>query len=284
MKKLFSDSVVAKLRTVPAFGWVFFVFVSFFFSRAYEYLIMGEYVATMYADAYSELGFQINTAFIGIFASLFSAALSTLVFEVIVYFVYGLVVGRYRSNINKKDFAFRVRYFICIVNLLIGVLSIGYFFTQSINGVATPHIRFYGEIVNYRDAENPYYLIQSSTLPFLLTAILSLFFFEDFRKRFVPTRNQAALFVNFSLIFVGVSILLFGVELIQTFLLFKDSDVTTVGVISYSLEGGSYLLVLIAYFLYYRRLKKISNDPDDPITIVPDDSSHHGNIYDDFGF
>lgn len=290
MKKLFGDSVVSKLRTVPAFCWVFFVFATFFFAHAYEYLVLGEYSASLYAKLAEQYSFTVNTAFFGIFTSLLSAGMQTLIFEVVVFIVYGLVAGRYRCNINKKDFAFRIRYFMVLVNLLIGILSIGFFFTQRINGVAAPHMTFFGEIVNYIDAENPYYLIQNSFLPFLLTATLAVFFFEDFRKRFVPLKNQTPLFINFALIYVGVSIILFAIDLIRTFVAFRgEAELTLMGKIAYGVEGGSYLLVVVGYVLYYLHLKKITKNDDthddDNITFVVDNATpDDGNIYDDFGF
>ena len=84
---------------------------------------------------------------------------------------------------------------------------------------------------------------------------------------------------------MGVSVLIFGINLIQSFLLFKNTELTTIDKIAYGLQGGSYLLVSVGYFLYYRRLKKNSDHHDeDQITIVAEEPPQQSNIYDDFGF
>ncbi len=284
MKKLFSDSVVSRLRSVPSFVWVIFVIISFFFSRAYEFLLMGEYYAEILAEAYRELGYSTNTVTVGVIFSLVEAAVYAVIFELILAIVYNWAVGRFRCQINRSDFKFRLRYFVILVNLVIGVLSIGYFFTQYENGVLTPNISLFSGKVNLLEAENPYYAIQSSVLPFVAAAIMAIFFFEDFRSRYVPPRNQPQLFTRFGMIFIGINLILFIYRLFQTFLLFKNSTATTPEIIAYSLEAFSYVAVGAAYYLYYRKLKK---DSENQIEITIDDSNDKGkkeNIYDDFGF
>lgn len=284
MKKLFSDSVVSRLRSVPPFLWVIFVAISFFFSRAYEFLLMGEYYSEILAEAYKELGYSVNTVTVGVTFSVVEALFYTVIFEALIAIVYNWAVGRFRCQINRPDFKFRLRYFVILVNTVIGILSIGYFFTQYENGVLTPDISLFTGKVNLLTAENPYYSIQSAVLPFLVAAVMTIFFFEDFRVRYVPPRNQPQLFTRFGMIFVGINLLIFVYRLFQAFLLVKDpAPATTPETIAYSLEAFSYVAVTVSYYLYYRKLKKdIENIRFE--TEITDDKGKKENIYDDFGF
>ena len=83
---------------------------------------------------------------------------------------------------------------------------------------------------------------------------------------------------------------MFAIDLIRTFVAFRgEAELTLMGKIAYGVEGGSYLLVVVGYVLYYLHLKKITKNDDthddDNITFVVDNATpDDGNIYDDFGF
>lgn len=284
MKKLFSDSVVSKLRVLPSFVWVIFVIISFFFARAYEFLLTGEYYAAVMEEAYKELGYNINPVTAGVMFSIVEAIFYTIIFEILLAIVFNLVVGRFRCQINRSDFKFRLRYFIVIVNLIIGILSIGYFFTQYENGVISPNISLFSGKINILTAENPYYSIQSAVLPFAVSAVLAIFFFEDFRNRYVPPRNQPTLFIRFAMIFVGINVILFVYRIFQNFLFINNpSPATVTEIVAYSLEAFSYVAASVIYYFYYRKLKK---ELDNIHFDIPssDDKNKNENIFDDFGF
>lgn len=284
MKKLFSDSVVSKLRVLPSFVWVIFVIISFFFARAYEFLLTGEYYAAVMEEAYKELGYNINPVTAGVMFSIVEAIFYTVIFEILLAIVFNLVVGRFRCQINRSDFKFRLRYFIVIVNLIIGIISIGYFFTQYENGVINPNISLFSGKINILNAENPYYSIQSAVLPFAVSAIFAIFFFEDFRNRYVPPRNQPTLFIRFAMIFVGINVILFVYRIFQNFLFINNpSPATVTEIVAYSLEAFSYVAASVIYYFYYRKLKK---ELDNIHFDIPssDDKNKNENIFDDFGF
>lgn len=289
MKTLFSDTVVSKLRKIPTFGWVFFVFVSFFFAFCYEYLLIGEYTTSTMFSMYDEVLGEANLlesispvsiASIGVIASLFEAAMATVIFELILILAYNVCVGRFRAQINRPDFKFRIRYAIIIANTIIGILSIGYFFTQKINGEYVGALTLFGDVVNYVQADNPYYTIQSSFLPFAVYTLVFGFFYEDFRKRYVLQRNQAKLFNFVAIIFVGISLV---VSIVSFFVYFGESTSSTINIVASCLEIGTKLLLGVGALLNSRRLKKIS---DTPVVNVYDTTNDHvqKNIFDDFGF
>lgn len=284
MKKLFSDTVVSKLRVLPAPVWVLFVYVSFFFANAYQYLIYGEYVALATAEAYAELGYNFNTSAVGIIMALLQPLVSLAVFEIVLGFTYGSVVGRFRANVNRSDYKFRARYLAILINLVVGVLSIGYFFTQTVDGVPTPDISLFAGFSNYLQADNPYYTIQSLSLSYVITSVFCVIFFEDFRVRFVPHQNQAPLFGMFASIYLGVYALVFAYDLLATFVLYTDVTVTTYDIVAYALRGGFTLLSAVGYYLYYRKLKNSSDDGVSFEIIPPDNSSGSEKIFDDFDF
>ena len=287
MKKLFGDNLVSKLRGIPTFVWVFFVYVSFFFANAYEFLLNGEYAALYTASAYAELGYSINTMTIGIVSSLLQPIVSVLLFEIILGITYNSIAGRYRARINRADYKFRARYLVILINLIVGILSIGYFFTQYVDGVLTPNISLFSGFNNAQNAENPYFTIQSNLLPFAVTAAFCVLFFDDFRKRFVPKQNQAALFSTFSMLFVGIYTLVFAFDLLSTFLFYEKVTLQAYQIAAYATKGGLLVLTGIAYFFYYRKLKK-EKDDDSSIEFFPpeDHPSDSGSekIYDDFDF
>lgn len=289
MKKLFGDSVVSKLRVLPPFVWGLFVYVSFFLAGAYEYVLTGAQAGEYVAQAYAQMGYPstFNTVTIGVFAAIFSPLFSYVIFEFIIAVIFNSVAGRYRCQINKADFKFRIRYLVLIINTIIGILSIGYFFTQKVNGVLTPKFNLFTELSSAETFENAYYSIQSAVLPFAVTAGFCLWFFEDFRKRFVPSRNQAPLFSMFAMIFIGIYVAIFLIGVLQTFLLYSNVSFTKTDILSYSLEGGVLALAIIGYFVYYLKLKK--NEKDDgnnnfTFRVVETEEQPSEKIFDDFNF
>ena len=286
MKKLFSDNVVSRLRVLPSAVWVLFTFMTFFFSRAYELLVTGEYVMSLYVDILVEAGLSAKAGVVyGVFVSIGSALIETLIFELILHIAYGVLAGRYRAEINKSDFKFRLRYLMIVINLVIGILAIGYFFTQTVNGVHVPQFSLYKNgFVNLVDAENPYYLVQDACMPILVVTLLVMAFYEDFRKRYVPKRNQAKLFAWYGILYVGVEVILYVINLVRALL---QANVTfgLYDILSYSLEAGAFVLIGVVYFFYWRKLKK-EEDIIEPTITFPDEDSGgtDGNIFNDFGF
>ncbi len=283
MNKLYSDKVVAKLRAVPVAVWVLLLLVSFYFAHAYELLLTAEYYAFTVGEVYQELGINVNAVTVGVLFSILEAAVYLVVFEILIAITYNLAAGRFRCQINRQDFKFRLRYFMLVLNLIIGVCSVGYFFTQYENGVINPHIVLFGDKVNILTATNPYYSIQNSVLPFTVAAVMALLFFEDFRSRYVPKRNQTALFSRFAMIFIGINVLFFVYQLFSDFLIVKNPNPATVPeIIAYSLEAASYVAASVGYYFYYLKIKK---EPDVEF-IINDDNDKGGSdkIYDDFGF
>ena len=281
MKKIFSDDIVSKLRRMPSPVWVVFVIVSFFFANAYAYLIEGEYIATQLNLIYTEMGVNFNIITIGIVFSILEAALFTTIMEIIISLIYNTVAGRFRAEINRQDFKFRIRYLTIIINIIIGILSIGYFFTQKINGTYSGTIKLFGSIVNLIEAENPYYTIQVSILPFIVTSLLTLVFYDDFRKRYLHGRNQSALFSMFSKIYIGIYLLIFIFDVFSNFLILEEVSYDIYTIIAYCLKGVAIIIVGIFAFLYYKRINKESQNQ---IPVNNESHNTNTNIFDDFGF
>jgi hypothetical protein len=282
MKYLFSDGIVAKLRKIPAGVWVIFVILSFFFADAYGLLLSGEYYAATAKASYAQYDVSVNETTLGIFFALAEAALYALFFEIICNISYNLAVGRFRVALNRADFRFRLRYLLVIANTIIGILSIGYFFTQSINGVYTGKITLFGDVINMIAAENPYYEIQNAVMPFFVMSVAIGLFYEDFRVRFVPKRNQEKIFAYFAKFYIGIYLALLVLDVVYNFLLLTNVQHDTVEVISYCVNLAVKVGIAVWAYVNDRRLAKISNEPDDEIKT--DDDHHDKNIYSDFGF
>lgn len=293
MKTIFSDTVIAKMRKLPAFGWVFVLFCTFFFASAYEFLLIGEYTAfeivAVYDDYFSATGQvapNINGLTIGIIASLFEAGVLLLIFEIIISFAHNLVLRKFCAQINRSDFKFRLRFAMIIANIIIGILSIGYFFTQKIDGQYSGQIELFGNVVNYIIADNPYYTIQSSILPFAVYSLIFGWFYEDFRSRYVPKRNQANLFSFVASIYVGVNLALCLVYFIYDFAILKGAY-STIQLVASCCEIAIIVIIGILAMLNYKRLKKISTEPEfifNDENINNDNQHTQKNIFDDFGF
>ena len=283
MKKIFSDEIVSKLRRIPSPVWVICVIFSFFFANAYAYLIEGEYIAIQLNTIYTEMGISFNIVTIGIVFSIIEAAIFTAVSEIIISLIYNTVAGRFRAEINRQDFKFRIRYLIIIINLIIGIFSIGYFFTQKINGIYTGKIELFGSIANIIEAENPYYTIQSSILPFIVTSFLAFIFYDDFRKRYVHGRNQTALFSMFLKIYIGIYVLIFVFDIFSNFLILEEVVYDVYTIIAYCLKGVAIIIVGILSYLYYKRLDK-DTKTNINTNVTNESNNSNTNIFDDFGF
>lgn len=281
MKVLFSDNTVSKIRRIPSPIWVVFVIISFFFANAYIYLLEGEYMANQVCAIYAEMGLNVNNVTMGILVVLLESALSAIIAEVIIAIVYNVAASRHNISLNRQDFKFRLRYMLIISNLIIGILSIGYFFTQAKNNVYTGTITLFKDTVNMLEFTNPYYNIQSSVLPFIVYSLVLFAFYDDFKTRYVAPRNQANLFANAVKIFIGINLLLFLWNVFQNFLIIENQEQDIYIIIAYCLKGVSIIAISILAYFYYKKLKKIS---DEQIFATENTSNHKDNIYDDFGF
>lgn len=287
MKKIFGDTIVSKLRNIPSFVWVILLFASFFFANAYSCLLNGEYFSYETISAYDKISQQtgqdinLNPIAFGIIFSLAYCAINLVIFEIIIGFVYNTVAGRFRAQINRADFKFRLRYLMILSNVIVGILSIGYFFTQRYGGVYTGKITFFNGSVNLMIADNPYASIQSAILPFTVTTILLGIFYEDFRERYVPRRNQASLFSFGARIYFGVYIALLLISILRDFVLYKTEH-TVYDIVGVCLDATIKIALAVVAFFNAKRLKKISDSDESEIHIHTDDGND--NIFGDYGF
>lgn len=281
MKALFSDNVVSKIRRIPSSVWIVFLIISFFFANAYSYILEGEAMAKQLCTIYAEMGTNVNNVTIGVLIIIFASALGAVIAEIAIALVYRFAISRHYVSINSQDFKFRIRYMLIISNLIIGVLSIGYFFTQTADNVYTGSISLFKDKVNLLEFKNPYFSIQNTVLPFIVYSIMLFVFYDDFKSRYVDPRNQANLFANTLKLFVGIYLLSFVFSLFNSFLLVDNQPQDVYTIIAYCLKGVSIMAISVVAYLYYKKLKRIS---DEQIFTTENSSNQTDNIYDDFGF
>ncbi len=276
MNKLLSDDLVAKYRSLPEFVWYIFVAISVFFANAYEYIFSAGVNLKEMTNALAEynLPIAINSIAFIVITCVFSAIISTLIFELINHLVAGILLGRFGCKTNRNDLKFRLRICYIYSNLFIGLIGISYFFTQTQGGN-------YTGVFNAMDYTlgNDVYTILSCLIPFSSLTFFIFVFFEDTRKRFLPKRNQARALTYFSRIYFGITLAinLFG----SVFSI--NTDAAVIDIVANWLPLGVTALWTVGAYLYYLYIKKQPDDTtEEPIQVIIEEKK--SNIYDDFGF
>ncbi len=282
MKSLLSDSVIAKFRILPEAVWFLISVVAVFFAGAYNYITSSADAIAILMDnvASMDVELQINPiAFIAV-SCVFTSFLQAAIFELINHLVAGVLLARFSAKTNRSDLKFRLRLCYIYSNLLIGLIGISYFFTQTTNGA-------YTGVFSLDNVENDVELILSSIVPFSSLTFFLYVFYEDLRKSFLPQRNHPR-----ALLFIGR--LYFGIYLILTLIgalravIFHSNALSVIMMVSYWLDFGVVAIWSAIAYLYYLKLKKEpsdnnnGDDPQEPIIVITETKQH--NIYDDFGF
>ncbi|MBO4539091.1 MAG: hypothetical protein J5781_02360, partial [Clostridia bacterium] len=184
MKKLLSDELVAKYRSLPDAVWFFISAIAAFFANAYSLLVdSGETVSMLSENLESlNVGMTINVPAFVTFSCVLSALLYAAVFEIINHIAAGVFLARFSAKTNRSDIKFRLRLCYIYSNICIGLVGIVYFFTQVTDGAYTGAFSLYNEVNNVK-------LILSAIVPFSSLTFFLFIFYEDLRVRFLPKRN-----------------------------------------------------------------------------------------------
>lgn len=290
MKKLFGDGAIAKLRAIPAWLWVVAEWLAIYFANLYTLLVNSEQMAAetkrTLLDAANE-GVElveVNEVALGILLSALSALFILAAVELLTGLAHNVARNKFGCGISRADFKFRVRHFVILTHLAIGVLSIGYFFTNVKNGAAVPLIKLFDGTPLLSDGyENPYFQIQSSVLPFLATVVAFAPFYDDFRARYAPPRAQAPLFREFATIFIGIHVGLYVARLIFSTVLVRDGGLDAISIATDALNAVVYAATGIACYFRHKKIKK-ENEIDRLKPNIGDMPASGDDIFGDLGF
>ncbi len=262
MKKLFSDKVIAKLRVVPTPVWFIFLAISCFFVQCRTTVVTaGEAIATFneaWADLMAETGesFSINTTAFTVFTCIFSGLVSAAITEAVIYIVYAFTARRFFCAINQKDFSFRARILIIIVNLIVGVFSLTSFIHEGAGNIVIALINI--------------------TVPALFIA----WYYEDYRVRFVPKRNHASLFRLFAIVYLVIAFVRSLAPAIE-YTVMGGTDVLTI--VAVWVDVAMILALGVLAYFNVVRLNKIASTPEDNELFLPKEKEDN-NIFKDLGF
>jgi len=260
MKTIFSDKVIATLRKVPVAVWFLLLAVTCFFVECKSIIDTTVLTAEQFnaALAEQEMEISVNVTAVTVLSCIFEGLLSAAIMELIFYAAYALLIRRYCCAINKKDFSFRVRLLVIIINLILGILNLTAFIGIEV-----------GSIV-------------AACTGFVIPALSVAWFYEDFRKKYVPKRHQGQIFGIAAAIAVGIA---FIVKLIRAI---EYTVVTGTGISVFTLAAvwvdlGLTAIIGVLAYLNYRRLVKISKEPEDN-ALFEEKEKPNDVIFKDLGF
>ena len=261
MKTLFKDEIIAKLRKLPTFVWYLFYAVSFFFRDAAALLGEGKTITESYRAAFEEIGMTgVNFQAMSIVIIIFAAIIATAIFELILWLAHSIIQRRFPIVINRNDFRYRVRLVFIISNIILGIIGIPNFFTDKTVGIL-------GAIFN-----------------FAVPAMLLIWFYEDFRVRYVPKARQHSLFRFVAMIYIGIYLALSVINLIRGLVMFS-ATMSALDTVALCLDTVVIAAVAVVAYFDYRRLSKIALEPEDnDLFIKKEEKPNDDNIFKDLGF
>lgn len=259
MKTIFSDKVIAALRKVPTFVWFFILAAVCFFKDSCYLITTSRLTAEAFNQAFVEQGMQdvINVNAITVFSCIFEGIISAAIIEVVMYVAYTVTARRFYCAINRKDFSFRLRILLILCYFVLGIINITDFFWEAGSSLIT------------------------ACTGYVIPALALGFYYEDYRKRFVPKRNHAKLFGFAALIYVGICFVLKLVTAVRNTVSF--SEVTDLEMAALWVDFALVALSAVAAYFNYKRLDKIAKEPEDNDLFIPKEKTDD-TIFKDLGF
>ncbi len=260
MKTLFKDEVIAKLRKLPTFVWYILYAASFFFMDASTLISDGRTITDSYKAGFEEIGMTgVNFDAMAVFIVIFAVIIYTVIFELIVWIAHSVLQRRFPLTLNKSDFAFRLRLLFIISHLILGCVGIVGFFSV------------------------PVWELLNAIFAFAVPALLLMWFYEDFRTRYVPKRNQHTLFKFVAMIYIGIYLALSAIYLVYNLVLYSG-DLTALEIASLCVDTLVISIVAVVAYFDYRRLSKIAREPEDNDLFIKKEENNNDDIFKDLGF
>ena len=260
MKVIFSDKVIATLRKIPTAVWFLLLAVVCFFKDCSQFITASSEVVKAFNQAFIEQGSEIsvNTTAVTVFACLFGGLFEAAIAELFMFVAYSVLARRFCCAINQKDFVFRLRIVVTICYFILGIFNISGFFWDA-----------------------GYSLIVACT-GYIIPALAFGFYYEDFRKRFVPKRNHAKCFGFASTIYVGIYFVLkLGTAVRYTVV--SGLEITALDMAAIWVDFGLVAVSAVLAYLDYRRLDKIAKEPEDNDLFISREDDDD-KIFKDLGF
>jgi hypothetical protein len=257
MKTLFSDKVMAKLNKLPKQVWILLFACTIFFSKWSEIFADSGSVAQELIDMYAESGVSMNLSGTVVVLIIGVTLLYTLIYELFGKWICRTLITRFSLKLNVDDFMLRLRIVLGLSFILIGLVSITSLISDDIAYLA------------------------SSIFNFAIITFLLGWFYSDFRKRFVPSYNQAKLYNYVAKIYFGIAIIFSGYNFIL-YMFMYDVDLTTIETIALAVDLVIKIaLAGLAYF-YSTKLKACESGEEIKFTFRKDDMDpfkvHDGNV------
>lgn len=260
MKTLYKDEVIAKLRKLPTFVWYVIYAATFFFMDASSLISDGQTITESYKAAFEEIGMTgVNFQAMSIVIIIMACIVYTVIFEIIVWVAHSILQRRFPLTINKNDFAFRLRLLFIISHLILGCIGIVGFFNAQVYGLL------------------------NAIFAFSVPALLLIWFYEDFRVRYVPKRNQHTLFRFVATFFIGIYLALSAISLIYNLVIY-GAELSKLQTAALCVDTVVIALVGVFAYFYYRILTNISKEPEDNEMFIKKEETKNDDIFKDLGF
>lgn len=270
MKFLLKDELIAKLRKVPTVLWVFLLAASFFFARAYGFIsdakTVADTLATQWADTVAAAGvdFDVDTfmVIVLVFSAIATAFIYAGIFELFMRIAHTVALRRYGAACHVSEFTFRLRLVMIVANVILGLVGIFDF--------------FFPVAVNMLDAVFRY------AVPTVFFAL----FYDDFRRKFVPKKNVASLFVFVARIYI---IIYFAIALFTSVyeLVLYRSELSVLDIVALATYPTIIALSAVAAYIYAAHLKKVALEQEDnELFIIKEETpdKEDDNVFKDLGF
>ena len=255
---------------MPTVVWVFLLAATFFFARAYEFIVDAKTIAATMAQSYSEMfanagvdSFDENRFYtiMIVFSAIATAFIYTGVFELFMRIVHSVALRRYAAVCNVSDFTFRLRLVMIVANIILGIIGIFYFFFPKVSDLLTAIFRY--------------------AVPTVCFAL----FYDDFRRKYVPKRNVQKLFVFVARIYIIVYLAISLFTSVYELALYSSTlgVLAIIALVTYPTMVG---LSAVAAYIYSARLKKISlEDEDNELFIKKEETpDRNDDVFKDLGF
>lgn len=242
MKYLFNDKVISKVKKVPEIVWIMLFAITLFVSNAFNLISDCKIFANEMVKMYSEAGVSVKYSGITVMLIIGSIFIYALIFELLARWICRTLIRRFRLNVDNKEFVLRLRLIIGLSNMIIGLIN----------------------LISLISAD-AYYIV-SSALNFPIVFFMLIWFYSDFRKNCVPSSYQAKLFNYVAKYVFGIYIIVSAYFYIsQMFIL--DTTLSSVEIVSLSLDLGMKLIMAVVAYFYSKFLKKHESALEEPIFI-----------------
>ncbi|MFA6866415.1 MAG: hypothetical protein WCR54_02745 [Clostridia bacterium] len=236
MNKLFSDKMMVKFKKVPSWAWVILLAITLFFANAYATIEGSKTITDM---AIASVPKEVNVNYNGLLwmFGVFETFIYVLLFEVLAKWVSQSLIRRFLLTIGIKEMVMQIRIVLIICNFFIGLVGITSFFSLDVGNLL-------------------YAIFQFAILSFMYG-----WYYESFRKKYVPGRFQSILFAYIAKLFIGIYLIFSAYDFFY-YMVLTESNLSVMEAVTLTVDVVIKLAIAVVAFMYDKKhLKKSVINP-----------------------